>query len=116
MPDDPFAGLGGLSMFLVPTYEEDGAGKRNRIVKISRLEEKLGHHGSATAALLFDRAPGGRGIERHAAAGDRFRIEVAQDHVGIGRGRAGAPCAVAHGSRIGTGALGADLDAGVRAE
>jgi alkylation response protein AidB-like acyl-CoA dehydrogenase len=54
--DDPFAGLGGLSMFLVPTYE-DKDGKRNRVVKIGRIEEKLGHHASVTAALDFERAP-----------------------------------------------------------
>ena len=56
-PDDPFAGLGGLSFFLVPTYEEDEQGNRKRIVKVDRIEEKMGHHGSATCALLFDRAP-----------------------------------------------------------
>jgi alkylation response protein AidB-like acyl-CoA dehydrogenase len=54
--DDPFAGLRGLSMFLVPTYEEGPAGRR-RIVRIDRIEEKLGHHGSVTASLCFERAP-----------------------------------------------------------
>ena len=56
-PNDPMAGLKGLSMFLVPTYEEDADGKRKRIVQISRVEEKLGHHGSATCGLVFDKAP-----------------------------------------------------------
>jgi alkylation response protein AidB-like acyl-CoA dehydrogenase len=56
-PNDPFAGLGGLSMFLVPTYEELPDGTRKRYVTIDRVEEKLGHHGSVTAALSFDRAP-----------------------------------------------------------
>ena len=56
-PDDPFAGLAGLSMFLVPAYTEDADGRRTRIVTIDRLEEKMGHHGSATASLQFDRAP-----------------------------------------------------------
>ena len=55
--NDPFAGLGGLSFFMVPTYEEDEHGKRTRIVTLDRVEEKLGHHGSCTAALSFDRAP-----------------------------------------------------------
>jgi alkylation response protein AidB-like acyl-CoA dehydrogenase len=55
-PDDPLAGLGGLSMFLVPTYEEKD-GRRTRIVKIGRIEEKLGHHASVTAQLDFERAP-----------------------------------------------------------
>jgi alkylation response protein AidB-like acyl-CoA dehydrogenase len=56
-PDDPLAGLQGLSMFLVPTYEEDEQGNRTRIAPVTRVEEKLGHHGSVTAALSFDRAP-----------------------------------------------------------
>lgn len=55
--DDPFAGLGGLSMFMVPAYEDLPDGTRRRIVTIDRVEEKLGHHGSVTAALSFDRAP-----------------------------------------------------------
>ena len=55
--DDPFAGLGGLSFFLVKTYEEDEDGNRKRIVSLDRVEEKLGHHGSCTAALTFERAP-----------------------------------------------------------
>jgi alkylation response protein AidB-like acyl-CoA dehydrogenase len=56
-PDDPMGGLNGLSMFLVPTYEVDASGERKRIVALSRVEEKLGHHGSATCGLVFDRAP-----------------------------------------------------------
>lgn len=56
-PTDPTGGLHALSMFLVPTYEEDQDGNRKRIVQISRIEEKLGHHGSATCGLVFDRAP-----------------------------------------------------------
>jgi hypothetical protein len=56
-PDDPFAGLGGLSFFMVPAYAEDEHGNPKRVVTIDRVEEKLGHHGSCTAALTFDRAP-----------------------------------------------------------
>ena len=56
-PNDPMGGLNGLSMFLVPTYEDDENGNRNRIVQLSRVEEKLGHHGSATCGLVFDKAP-----------------------------------------------------------
>ncbi len=55
--DDPMAGLKGLSMFLVPTYEDLPGGQRRRIVTLERVEEKLGHHASVTAALSFDRAP-----------------------------------------------------------
>jgi alkylation response protein AidB-like acyl-CoA dehydrogenase len=56
-PDDPMAGLNGLSMFLVKTYEDDEDGNRKRVVQVSRVEEKLGHHGSATCGLVFDKAP-----------------------------------------------------------
>lgn len=54
---DPRAGLGGLSMFLVESYKDLPDGKRQRFVSIDRVEEKLGHHGSVTAALSFDRSP-----------------------------------------------------------
>lgn len=56
-PNDPFAGLKGLSMFLVPAYEDDAEGNRTRIVEMDRIEEKMGHHGSVTASLNFDKAP-----------------------------------------------------------
>jgi alkylation response protein AidB-like acyl-CoA dehydrogenase len=54
---DPMGGLDGLSMFLVPTYEDLPDGTRRRIVSLDRLEEKMGHHASVTAQLSFDRAP-----------------------------------------------------------
>ncbi len=54
---DPFAGLGGLSLFLVKAYDDAPDGTRTRHVKIDRLEEKMGQHGSVTAALVFERAP-----------------------------------------------------------
>ena len=56
-PEDATGGLDGLSMFMVQTYEEDADGNRHRIVQLSRVEEKLGHHGSATCGLVFDKAP-----------------------------------------------------------
>ena len=54
---DLMSGLNGLSMFLVRAYEDRPDGNRHRIVQISRVEEKVGHHGSATCGLVFDRAP-----------------------------------------------------------
>ena len=56
-PEDPFAGLGGLSFFLVPAYEDNDDGTRTRLATLDRVEEKLGHHGSVTASLTFERAP-----------------------------------------------------------
>ncbi|MGF1464833.1 MAG: acyl-CoA dehydrogenase family protein [Sandaracinaceae bacterium] len=54
---DAVAGLRGLSMFLVRAYREDADGRRERLATLDRLEEKLGHHASVTAALGFDRTP-----------------------------------------------------------
>ncbi|MFO0660895.1 MAG: acyl-CoA dehydrogenase family protein [Polyangiaceae bacterium] len=54
--EDSFAGLKGLSMFMVPGYEDTPNG-RVRKVFVDRLEEKLGHHASATCALRFERSP-----------------------------------------------------------
>lgn len=54
--EGPGSGLDGLSLFLVPTYREEG-GARVRLAPIDRIEEKLGHHGSVTAAVTFDRTP-----------------------------------------------------------
>src|SRR5262249_32557123 len=50
-------GLGELSIFLVKAYDDLPDGTRVRPVAVERIEEKLGHHGSVTAALTFDRAP-----------------------------------------------------------
>ena len=86
--DDPFAGLNGLSMFLVPTYE-DGPEGRRRIVKIGRIEEKLGHHASVTAQLDFDRAPAflvgkrGQGFEYMLLLMNNARVGVGFECVGL---------------------------------
>lgn len=56
-PDDPFAGLGGLSTFLVPAWTEGDDGQRRWLATVERVEEKLGHHGSPTCAVRFERSP-----------------------------------------------------------
>ena len=87
--DDPFAGLGGLSFFMVPTYEEDENGNRKRIVTLDRVEEKLGHHGSCTAALSFDRAPAhligkrGEGFRYMLTLMNNARVGVGFECVGV---------------------------------
>jgi alkylation response protein AidB-like acyl-CoA dehydrogenase len=53
--EDLAQGLKGLSMFLVRAFSDDDDSER--LVTIDRLEEKLGHHASATATVNFDRAP-----------------------------------------------------------
>lgn len=56
--DDDFAGLKGLSMFLVPAFERNADGTiRREHTTLDGLEDKLGHNGSATVAISFDRAP-----------------------------------------------------------
>lgn len=55
-PDDPFGGLKGLSMFLVPAWTEVD-GKRVRTVTVDRIEEKIGHHASVTAQVSFEKSP-----------------------------------------------------------
>lgn len=88
-PDDPMAGLGGLSMFLVPTYEDGSDGKRRRVVTIDRIEDKMGHHGSATAALSFERAPAkligkrGEGFKYMLLLMNSARISVGFECIGL---------------------------------
>ncbi|MEZ4226546.1 MAG: acyl-CoA dehydrogenase family protein [Polyangiaceae bacterium] len=86
--DDPMAGLAGLSMFLVPTYEEGPEG-RKRIVSLDRVEEKMGHHGSATAALSFERAPAhlvgkrGEGFQQMLVLMNNARLSVGFESIGL---------------------------------
>ena len=86
--DDPFAGLEGLSMFLVPAYEDTEGGRR-RIATLDRLEEKLGHHGSATASLTFERAPAhligkrGEGFKYMLTLMNNARVGVGFECIGL---------------------------------
>ena len=52
--EDAFAGLKGMSMFLVPAFDEQG-GRAH--VFVTGVEEKLGHNASATCTVHFERAP-----------------------------------------------------------
>lgn len=85
-PDKP--GLAGLSLFHVPAYEDMPDGTRRRIAVIDRLEEKLGHHGSATAAVSFDRAPGrligkrGEGFQLMLLLMNNARVGVGFESIG----------------------------------
>jgi alkylation response protein AidB-like acyl-CoA dehydrogenase len=88
-PDDAFAGLGGLSMFLVKAYEDREEGTRERFVTLERVEEKLGHHGSVTAALSFDRAPAqligkrGDGFKYMLVLMNNARVGVGFESIGL---------------------------------
>jgi len=50
-------GLANLSMFLVTAYEDTPSGERVRYAWFDKLEEKLGHHGSATVAVRYENTP-----------------------------------------------------------
>ncbi len=86
---DPMSGLKGLSMFLVPTYEDLPDGTRKRVVSLDRLEEKLGHHASVTAQLTFDRAPAqlvgkrGEGFDYMLVLMNGARVGVGFECVGL---------------------------------
>ncbi len=88
-PNDAFAGLAGLSFFLVPAYHEDEEGNRVRTVSIDRAEEKLGHHASPTVALTFDRAPAqligkrGEGFHYMLTLMNNARLGVAFESLGV---------------------------------
>ena len=88
-PEDPFSGLGGLSMFLVKTYEDRPDGTRERFATIDRIEEKLGHHASVTAALSFDRTPAqlvgkrGEGFKYMLTLMNNARIGVGFECIGL---------------------------------
>ncbi|RMH38501.1 MAG: hypothetical protein D6689_19385 [Deltaproteobacteria bacterium] len=88
-PADPFAGLGGLSFFLVKLYDDNPDGTRTWYGSIDRVEEKLGHHGSVTAALTFDRTPAqligqrGEGFKQMLLLMNNARIGVGFESIGL---------------------------------
>lgn len=80
---DAFAGLKGLSMFLVKAFEDNESGERVHYAWFDKLEEKLGHHGSATVAVRFDHTP----AELIGERGDGFRqmlLLMNNARVGVG--------------------------------
>lgn len=87
--DDPFAGLGGLSLFMVPAWTEDADGNRVRLATLDRIEEKMGHHGSATCSLTFDRTPAhllgerGEGFKQMLLLMNNARVGVSFESLGL---------------------------------
>ena len=85
----PDAGLEGLSFFLVRAYEDQPDGSRKRLAHVVRLEEKLGHHSSATCQIEFDRTPGelignlGEGFKQMLLLMNNARVGVAMEGLGI---------------------------------
>ena len=87
--DDAFAGLQGLSIFLVPTWKDAEDGTRIPLATFERLEEKLGHHGSATVTISFDRTPAhligkrGEGFKQMLLLMNNARIGVGFESLGV---------------------------------
>jgi alkylation response protein AidB-like acyl-CoA dehydrogenase len=82
-------GLDGLSMFLVRAFHDQPGGARTRFVAIDRLEDKMGQHASATAALRFDRTPAeligqvGGGFRQMLELINHARIAVGFESLGL---------------------------------
>lgn len=88
-PEDAFAGLRGLSMFFVPTYSVQENGERISHASFDSLEEKLGHHGSATVTISFDDTPAqlvgkrGEGFKYMLMLMNNARVGVGFEALGI---------------------------------
>ncbi|MGM0558917.1 MAG: acyl-CoA dehydrogenase family protein [Myxococcota bacterium] len=84
-----FSGLDKLSTFLVPAYVENEDGERERVADVVRLEEKMGHHLSATCAMSFDKTPAyligdrGEGFKQMLLLMNNARVGVAFECVGL---------------------------------
>jgi alkylation response protein AidB-like acyl-CoA dehydrogenase len=84
--DDSKGTTKGLSLYLVPRTASDGSPNG---VHVTRLEEKLGIHGSPTAAMHFDHAEGflvgrlGEGFKAMLSLMNNARLGVAAQGIGI---------------------------------
>lgn len=81
-------GLKGLSLFFVRRHLERG-GKRIDNVRIDKVEEKLGHHGSATCSLVYEDSEAeligerGQGFELMLLMMNGARIAVGFEAIGL---------------------------------
>ena len=86
---NPFAGLKGLSLFLVPAWSEGPEGKRVRHVMVEGVEDKLGHHGSATCTVRFEDSPAyligkrGEGFKHMLLLMNNARVGVSFESLGL---------------------------------
>ena len=84
--DDSKGTTKGLSLYLVPRTLDSGESNK---VHVTRLEDKLGIHGSPTAAITFDRSEGflvgeaGEGFKAMLSLMNNARLGVAAQGVGI---------------------------------
>jgi hypothetical protein len=83
------AGLKGLSMFLVPAFTTGPDGERIKHSTIDGVEHKLGHNGSATVAISFDRSPAqivgqrGQGFKHMLVLMNNARVGVGFESIGV---------------------------------
>ncbi|HEY0274621.1 MAG TPA: acyl-CoA dehydrogenase family protein, partial [Paenirhodobacter sp.] len=81
---DTISGVRGLSLFLVPSHDDTGA---RLPVSVTRIEEKMGLHGSPTCQMLFDVAPAellgtqGQGLNAMFTMMNHARLDVALEGV-----------------------------------
>lgn len=87
-PAEGESGLEGLSLFLVPrVLERDGAQVEN--VKVTKVEEKLGHSSSPTVSLLYEDSQGelvgalGQGFELMLVLMNNARVAVGFEALGV---------------------------------
>jgi alkylation response protein AidB-like acyl-CoA dehydrogenase len=87
--DDAFAGLQGLSLFLVPAWEWGPDGEKVMKASFDGVEEKLGHTASATVTISFERSPAllvgarGRGFQQMLVLMNNARIGVGFESLGV---------------------------------
>jgi hypothetical protein len=81
-------GLDGLSLFLVRAWEDTPEG-RVRTATVERVEEKLGHHASATVTVAFEDSPAelvgerGEGFKQMLLLMNNARIGVGFESLGL---------------------------------
>lgn len=82
-------GLDKLSTFVVKGYDEHEDGSITRYATVDRIEEKLGHHASATCSVLFEDSPAeligerGDGFKQMLLLMNNARIGVGFEGIGI---------------------------------
>ncbi|MFC5737305.1 acyl-CoA dehydrogenase family protein [Sinirhodobacter huangdaonensis] len=111
------SGVKGLSLFLVPSHGEDG---QRLPVTVSRIEEKMGLHGSPTCQMLFDAAPAqllgreGDGLREMFTMMNHARLDVSLQGVGHAARAAAIARSYAATRRQGRSGLALDAHADVR--
>lgn len=83
-------GLEGLSLFLVETYKDGpDASRIRKETTLGRVDEKIGHHGSATCVINFDKSPArllgkrGEGFKLMLMLMNNARIGVSFESIGL---------------------------------